>query len=257
MSSPERRKLVLPSSGLEWRRLNSAFTASLAAFLVTLLSGLGALYLRGHKSLVFASSAGALIGGAALFLLPDAFHLFEESASPLSSHALWGVAALGFGAFYVLEWGRHARESARIAGLGGALGLALHSFIDGVIIGEGFRAGGETGFLLAVAVMLHRFADGASAVGVMLGTEHDLRQTATMLVVTALAPIGGAAVPAFITLPAFFLSLLLSFFSGMLLFLATKHLLPEARSAAGSSVKVLASFVVGVGVVYAAYLLSH
>ena len=237
--------------------MTSALIASIAAFVVTLLSGLGALYLRGHKSVVFAACAGALIGGAALFLLPDAFHLFEDSTSRLSSHLLWAVAVLGFATFYALETGRHARESARIAGLGGALGLTLHSFIDGVIIGEGFRAGGETGFVLALAVMLHRLADGASAVGVMLGTEHNIRQTAVMLFVTALAPIAGAMVPSFFALPALFLSLLLSFFSGMLLFLAAKHLLPEALRASSSSVTVPASFALGVGVVYAAYLLSH
>jgi zinc transporter ZupT len=237
--------------------LTSTAVASLAAFLVTLLSGLGALVLRRHRSLVFASCAGALIGGAGFFLLPDAFHLFAESTSALSSQLLWPVAVFGFATFYALERGRHARESAWIAGFGGALGLALHSFIDGVIIGEGFRAGGETGFVLALAVMLHRLADGASAVGVMLGTEHGIRQTAAMLFVTALAPIAGAMVPSFFSLPALFLSLLLSFFSGMLLFLALKHLLPEALRASGSSVTVPASFALGVGVVYAAYLLSH
>jgi len=237
--------------------LTSAFVASLAAFLVTLLSGLGALYLRRHKSVVFAACAGALLGGAGFFLLPDAFRLFADSTSTLSPLVVWAVAAAGFTSFYALEKGRHPQESARIAGLGGALGLAVHSFIDGVIIGEGFRAGGETGFVLAVAVMLHRLADGASAVGVMLGTEHGIRQTAFMLLVTALAPIAGALVPSFIFLPALFLSLLLSFFSGMLLFLGTKHLLPEARRAAASSITVFASFAAGLAVVYAAYLLSH
>ncbi len=239
--------------------MSSALIASLAAFLVTLLSGLGALTLRRHKSVVFAASAGALLGGAGFFLLPDAFHLFEESTSTLSSHLVWAVAALGFASFYALETGRRARAggTARIAGLGGALGLAVHSFIDGVIIGEGFRAGGETGFVLAVAVMLHRLADGASAVGIMLGTEHGIRQTAAMLVVTALAPVAGALLPSFLSLPAFFLSLLLAFFSGMLLYLGAKHLLPEARRAAASSVTVAASFVGGFIVVYAAYLLSH
>jgi ZIP family zinc transporter len=237
--------------------LTSALVASLAAFLVTLLSGLGALVLRRHKSVVFASCAGALLGGAVFFLLPDAFHFFEESASTLPSHVVWAVAALGFGAFYALETGRHAKESARIAGLGGVLGLAVHSFIDGVIIGEGFRAGGDTALVLAVAVMLHRLADGASAVGVMLGTEHGVHQTAIMLLITALAPVAGALAASFFSLPAFFLSLLLSFFSGMLLYLGAKHLLPEARRAAESSVTVPASFAAGLAVVYAAYLLSH
>jgi zinc transporter ZupT len=237
--------------------VSSALIASLAAFLVTLLSGLGALTFRRHKSVVFAACAGALLAGAAFFLLPDAFHLFEESTSTLSSHLVWAVAALGFGAFYALEIRRGAGGSARIAGLGGVLGLAVHSFIDGVIIGEGFRAGGETGFVLAVAVMLHRLADGASTVGIMLGTEHGLRQTAAMLLLTALAPVAGALVPSFLSLPAIFLSLLLAFFSGMLLYLGAKHLLPEARRAAASSVTVAASFAGGFVVVYAAYLLSH
>src|SRR3990172_12582471 len=40
------------SPGLEYVALTSAFLASLAAFLVTLLCGLGALYLRRHKSAV-------------------------------------------------------------------------------------------------------------------------------------------------------------------------------------------------------------
>jgi hypothetical protein len=43
----------------------------------------------------------------------------------------------------------------------------------------------------------------------------------------------------------------------MLLYLGAKHLLPEARRAAASSVTVPASFAAGLVVVYAAYLLSH
>jgi ZIP family zinc transporter len=237
--------------------LSSPLVASLAAFLVTLLSGVGALTFRRHKSVVFASCAGALLGGAAFFLLPDAFHFFEESGSTLPSYFVWAVALLGFAAFYVLETLRKAQSSARIAGLGGALALAAHSFIDGIIIGEGFHAGGDTGFVLAVAVMLHRLADGASTVGILLGTDHGLRQTAAILLVTALAPIAGALVSSLLPLPGIFLSLLLAFFSGMLLYLGAKHLLPEARRAAASRLTVAASFACGFAVVYAAYVLSH
>jgi hypothetical protein len=43
----------------------------------------------------------------------------------------------------------------------------------------------------------------------------------------------------------------------MLLFLAAKHLLPEALRASSSSFTVPLSFTLGAGVVYAAYLLSH
>ncbi|MGH9319858.1 MAG: hypothetical protein ACRD3V_08200 [Vicinamibacteria bacterium] len=237
--------------------MTSAFTASLAAFLVTLLSGLGALYLRRHKSLVFASSAGALIGGAALFLLPDALELFERSTTSLPAYVVWVVAVSGFAAFYALEYAHHSTESTRLAGIGGGIGLAVHSFIDGVLIGQALRAGGEIGVVLAGAVMLHRVADGASAVGLMLGTEHGIRQTATMLFVTAAAPVAGAVAQSFVYLPTFLLALLLSFFSGMLFYLGAKRLLPEARKASASGATVAVSFLGGVGLVYAAYLLSH
>jgi zinc transporter ZupT len=237
--------------------LTSTLTASLVAFGVTLVSGLLALFLRSRKSAVYASCAGALVGGAVLFLVPDALALFERSSSSFPVWLVWltGLAALSL--FYALERSHHELESTRLAGWGGAIGLAIHSFIDGVVIGQGFRAGDETGFVLALAVMLHRMADGASAVGVMLGTEHSLLQTSTMLFVTALAPVLGAAAQAFVELPAPLLSLLIAFFAGMLFYLGTRRLLPEALRATKARMSVPAFFAAGFAVVYAAYLLAN
>jgi ZIP family zinc transporter len=236
--------------------LTSALTASLAAFGVTLLSGLGALYLREHKSMIYASCAGALAGGAALFLLPDSFRLFRDATTELPLQLVWVSAIVGFTFFHALERGHPSRGSTRLAGLGGAFGLSVHSFLDGVVIGQGFRAGGETGAVLALAVMLHRLADGASAVGVMLGTEHSLRQTVWMLLLTSAAPILGAASQSFFYLPTAFFALLLSFFAGMLLFLAASRLVPEARRASASGLHVALFFVAGFVIVYAAYFLA-
>jgi len=87
--------------------------------------------LRRHKSAVFAACAGALIGGAVIFLLPDAVHFFEESTSTLSSHVVWAVAALSFAAFYALEKGRHAQESARSRVSGGLSGSRCIASVNG------------------------------------------------------------------------------------------------------------------------------
>lgn len=239
------------------RRLSSTLIASLIASGVTLVSGLLALLLRSHKSPIYASCAGALVGGAVLFLLPDALKLFEKSAGSVPLWWVWMTALAALALFYGIERrSHHALESTRLAGWGGAIGLAVHSFIDGVVIGQGFRAGDETGLVLALAVMLHRMADGASAVGVMLGTEHNLFQTSAMLFVTAIAPGVGAAAQAFVDLPASLLSLLLAFFAGMLFYLGTTRLLPEALRASSSPLPVLGFFAAGFAVVYAAHQLA-
>jgi zinc transporter ZupT len=235
--------------------LTSAITASFAAFAITLLSGLLALYLRERKSIVFASSAGALIGAAALFLLPDAMRLAGRTNQfPLI--LVWLAAAAGFLVSYGLER-LHSTQSTRLAGLGGALGLALHSFFDGVVIGQGFRAGEEVGYVLVLAVLLHRIADGAGAVGVMLGSEHGLGHTAAMLLLTALAPVLGAVAQSFVDVPAFLFALLLSFFAGMLFYSGSMRLVPEARRASISASTVSFYFFSGFAVACAAYVLSH
>ncbi len=229
---------------------------SAAAFAVTLAGGLGALYLRNHKPLVFAFCSGALVGAAVILLLPDARSLLEQSDSRLSPDLVWLACALGFLFFYLFERGAHAASSARIAGLGGAIGLATHSFLDGVVIGQGFRAGEEIGLALAGAVLLHKLADGVSAVGVMLGTAHSVRETTTMLVITAVAPVLGAVAQSFLVLPTSALALVLAWFSGMFLYLGASRLLPEARKA-NPSIAVPALSLTGVAVAYVAHVLSH
>ncbi len=246
--------------GLLFReRLDLVTTITNVALLVcvvTLSSGLLALYFRSHKAVVFAFCSGALIGSAVIFLLPDARELFERSEPPLPPALLWLVCALGFLSFYLFELGSHAAGSARLAGLGGAIGVATHSFLDGVVIGQGFQAGEETGVVLAIAVMMHKLADGVSAVGIMLGTEHSVRQTTVMLLVTALAPVAGVLAQSSVVLPMSLLALLLSLFAGMLLYLGANRLIPRARSASASPwIPVLS--LAGVAFVFLAHLLSH
>ena len=69
-----------------------------------------------------------LIGSAVIVLLPDAWQLLEHSDSTLDSDLVWLFCAVGFLSFYLLERGSLAKGSTRLAGLGGAIGLATHSF---------------------------------------------------------------------------------------------------------------------------------
>ncbi|HXV59536.1 MAG TPA: ZIP family metal transporter [Vicinamibacteria bacterium] len=236
--------------------MNPNLSAASAACAVTLLSGLLALHFREHRVSIYAFCSGALIGGVVLLLLPDAMQLLQDSEAALPKATVWIVATLGFFVFYVLDRGEHRKESRRLAGLSGGIGIAIHAFIDGVVIGQGFRAGETTGAAVAFAVLLHKLADGVGAVGVMLGTEHSIRQTLTLLAITAVAPLLGIWAQSRLVMPVSFLALLLSLFAGMLLYLAASRLLPEAMRNQTDPSSVPLIFLAGLAFVYAAHLLS-
>ena len=244
------------SASVRASTLTTVLHVSLAAFAVTLASGIGALYLRRHQPHVYAFCSGALIGGALFFLLPDARELLESTGSSVPGDLAWLACALGFLFFYLFGRGETSHESARLAGLGGTIGLATHSFFDGVVIGQGFQAGEDTGMSLALAVLLHKLADGVSVVGIMLGTEHNRKETGTWLVITAAAPALGAAAQSLLVLPASVLALFLGWFAGMFLYLGANQLLPEARQAT-RSLAIPALSLVGVAMTYVAHALSH
>src|SRR5205085_9340645 len=120
------------------------------------------------------ASAGLLIGVAFLDLMPEVFDLAREHA--ISVRPLMVAAIVGFAAIFLLEKltiihseKQHDAPGHRHnVGLVGALGLSFHSFLDGLAIGVGFRAGTEVGFVVLLAVVAHDFADGLNTVTFML-----------------------------------------------------------------------------------------
>ena len=144
---------------------------------ITLGGGLIALRLKAHRGLVFAFCAGALVAGALMNVIPEALELLESSQSSLHHHHLLFACTLGFLFFYLFEHAAHHSESRDHpshynhtcqAGAWGAAGIGVHSFFDGLAIGEAFQAGNELGWVVALAVILHKLADGASVVGRLL-----------------------------------------------------------------------------------------
>ncbi|MGE0823603.1 MAG: ZIP family metal transporter [Candidatus Binatia bacterium] len=214
-----------------------------ATCVMTLSGGLLALRMQAHRALVLAFCAGALVAGALMDVLPDALQLLEDTHSHFHHHHLLLTCALGFLCFYLFEHAAHHRDHDETqdhpphynhtcqAGAWGAAGIGVHSFLDGVAIGGAFQAGAEMGWVVAVAVLLHKVADGASTVGVMLGTRHSLKATLVMLSVTALAPLAGIAFQSVLILSIPVLALILGWFAGVFLYLGASSLLPAAHEA--------------------------
>jgi zinc transporter ZupT len=229
--------------------------------LMTFGGGLIALRLEAYRAFVLAFAAGALITTALLDVIPGALGLLENTASLLPHQHVMFASTLGFLAFYLLEQVAHDPGKAHdpgpahSAGLFGATGIALHSLLDGVAIGEAFRAGAGVGWVVALAVIVHKFADGVSTVSILMSTGRDARSANVALAIVALAPLAGLAIQAILPLPPSMLALVLGWFAGVFLYLGAAALIPAAHAASHSRLLPVATLS-GVVLVYVVYLAS-
>lgn len=224
---------------------------------MTFGGGLVALRLEAYRAFVLAFAAGALVASALMDVIPDALELLTSSGDSLHHHHLMFAASVGFLSFYLIEQSAHSDvESPRLtshkrhqAGLWGAGGIGVHSLLDGFAIGEAFNAGAAVGWIVAMAVTVHKFADGVSTVGVLVSTGRSARVTRTILVLTALAPLLGLAIQVLVPLPLSLLALVLGWFAGVFLYLGSATLIPAAHAASDSRWLPVATLA-GVGFVY-------
>jgi ZIP family zinc transporter len=204
--------------------------------------GLLALRLEGYRAFVFAFAAGALIASALIDVIPDALEILTTSGAPLHHHHLLFACCMGFLAFYLLEQITHnsthphdpAGAHTSHAGLLGAAGIGIHGLLDGVAIGEAFQAGSCVGWIVALAVIIHKFADGVSIVGVLASTGRSARAINLLLIPTSAAPLAGLAIQALVPLPLHVLALALGWFAGVFLYLGAAALIPAAHAESGS-----------------------
>jgi ZIP family zinc transporter len=228
----------------------TALLFALVTFFSTALGGLFALHRRRHLYLVMGAAAGLLIGSALLDLLPDALGLVAERGR----RGIMGVvlaAVAGFLAFMAVDHAVHSgaaghqEKGAREFGAVAALGLTVHSFLDGLAIGAAFEQSTALGALIGVAVIAHDFGDGVSTVGVVLGSRGATKASLIWLLADAAAPLAGVLAARAMHLPGEILAYLLGFFAGTFLFVGAAHLLPEAAHE-GRKVPLAAAVVAGI-----------
>lgn len=208
---------------------------ALCAFVMTLAGGIFAFRYRRYLLFIMAFSAGLLIGVVFLDLLPEVSAV--AFAEALQMRGLMMTLIAGFVAIFLLEKltiihsekqhdapGHHHH-----VGLAGALGLSFHSFLDGLAIGVGFKAGTNTGFVVLLAVVAHDFADGLNTVTFMLAARNSKWRTFALLGIDAIAPVLGALCAGVLDLSPRLLGYQLSFFAGFLLYLGASDLLPHVH----------------------------
>ena len=237
----------------------------IATLLVSLIALIGIIFLALKDKilkklllLLVGFSAGALIGGAFLHLLPE---LAEEGFTlELSGTILFGILL-----FFVLEkfvkW-HHCHRSEHVHltfSYMNLFGDALHNFLDGIILAGAFMSGAGIGLAATVAVFLHEVPQEIGDFGVLLkgGFSRKGALTANFLVsLTAFLGAGFAIIlNAYVTGTTPFL---IALAIGGFIYVAGTDLIPELNrcQAPRDSIVQLVFILIGIGAMAALLLLE-
>jgi len=111
-------------------------------------------------------------------------------------------------------------------------GIAIHSFVDGMIYTVTFTTSILTGFLAGTGLVIHEFAEGVITFSVLIQSGFSARKAilVAFLVSSLTTPLGAfIAYPLVSKLSTSILGLSLGFVAGVLIYVSASHLLPEAQ----------------------------
>jgi ZIP family zinc transporter len=236
--------------------LAATILAALLSFLSTLLGGLASIKFKNKLQLILGFTAGVLVGVVAFDVFPEIMELVQKTR--MSPRAPMTALVAGFLLFHIVEKSvlvHHSQEGSYeehrhpALGLLSAVGLSIHSFLDGVGIGLGFQISSATGILIAMAVISHDFADGLNTGSLMLVHGNTSSKTVALILADATAPVLGALSTLFFGLPEKALLVYLGFFAGFLLYVGIASILIEAHREK-SSLKTVMMTILGVAFIF-------
>ncbi|PIY79419.1 MAG: ZIP family metal transporter [Candidatus Pacebacteria bacterium CG_4_10_14_0_8_um_filter_43_12] len=226
-----------------------------SAFLISFASLTGAvtLILNQHRLqsillMLVSLSAGTLMGGAFLHLLPEAIgHLPAQSVFLTTL-----IAFVGF--FFierVLHW-HHChkeRHERKILGAMNLTGDTVHNFLDGLILAAAFSVDVKIGFATAIAIALHEIPQEVSDFGVLLHSGWEKKRALLTNYLVSLTIVAGAVIGFLLAEQAEALSFwLMPVAAGGFIYIAAADLMPEIRQEKdlGKSLLHMTIFITGV-----------
>lgn len=237
----------------------STFFISLGA-----LVGIFTLFLKQErlsKILLFlvSLSAGALMGGAFIHLLPEAAEKFEDSNMYL-------VVLFSFILFFFVEklfhWRHCHKGKCNIHSFGymNLFGDSIHNFIDGLIIAATFLTDIRLGVITTLAVALHEIPQEIGDFGVLLYAGFKKQKALIANFLVALTVVLGGVVGYFLSFfVESFVKFLLPVAAGGFIYIAASDLMPEIRKEESLKKSLLsfAIFLIGVIIMFLVKLVGH
>jgi len=201
---------------------------------------LGAGFMLATATIEIIPESLALAGRKAAFLVLVGYliiHFFEHTITP---HFHFGEET-------------HADEFvARHKGISVLLGLVIHTFFDGIAIASGFIVSSRLGWVIFLAVFLHKIPEGFTVASVMLasGQSKKLAWGASVL-------LGGATLAGVLSMAAMrqHIGIGLPLSGGVTIYVAASDLMPEVNREPG--VKMAVVVLLGVAVFFALDQVVH
>ncbi|MFH1889192.1 MAG: ZIP family metal transporter [Candidatus Omnitrophota bacterium] len=229
-----------------------AVSASIAVSLISLVGIFSLLLKEGWLDklllILIGFSAGALIGGAFLHLLPEALEQAE-------SYIVFLYLIFGFVAFFILEryfhW-RHCHKGAcsiHAFTYLNLIGDAIHNFTDGLVIGASFIVSVHFGIVTTLVIIMHEIPQEIGDFGVLVyGGFSKLKALYCNFFIAltcVLGTIAGYLISASIQNFSLFL---LPFTAGGFIYIAACDLVPELHKQEDlrKSVSAMAAFLCGI-----------
>lgn len=222
--------------------MNELFFIIISTFLISLVSFVGALTLFLKERLLnkillglVAFSAGTLIGGAFLHLLPEAISEFGAQEGSLLNIFLYVLA--GFVGFFILEnyinWHHHHSLSHPEIKPFSYLILfsdALHNFIDGLIIAASFLTDLSLGMVTTLIVISHEIPQEIGDFAVLVYSGFERRRALFFNFLSGITAVLGGFIGYFLIGFSENLNLVfLPLAAGAFIYIASSDLIPEIR----------------------------
>ena len=194
-----------------------------------------------NKILLFlvSLSAGALMGGAFLHLIPEAIHkaIHENNlhTDELIGHVL-SFVLLGFILFFIIEkvlhWRHCHKGSCNVHTFHymNLVGDSIHNFIDGLIIAASFVTSIELGFTTTIAIAAHEVPQEIGDFGVLVYGGFKKKKAIVLNFIVALLIVLGGVLGYFISKTIDqAVMFLLPFAAGGFIYIAATDLVPEIK----------------------------
>ena len=195
-----------------------------------------------------ALGSGFMLATALLEMLPESMQLAGAKAPLLILAGYFLVHFFEHAVTGHFHFGEetHAEEFvAAHKGYSVLFGLAIHTFFDGIAIASGFLVSNWLGWVIFLAVFLHKIPEGFTAASIMIASGRSKR-----VAWAASAILGAATLAGVITMSVFSRSVPqgLPLSAGVTLYVAASDLIPEVNKEPGISMAII-SFL-GMGTVF-------
>jgi zinc and cadmium transporter len=201
-----------------------------------------------------ALGAGFMLAAVLLKLVPESMHLSETAPALILGgyllvHLFEHTVAPHF---HFGEETHHEHHHDRAVAVSALIGLAVHSFFDGVTIGSSFLIDRALGLLLFTAILLHKAPEGFAIASVVLAGHGTRSQAIGASCLIGAASIAGGLV--MLARPGL-VEVALPVSAGVTLYVAASDLVPEVNKETGTAIAV--TVFAGVVMYYLTELLLH